>query len=404
MLRVSDVETRGRDARHRVSTIPQFWNSIFMHVETRCFASRMHRVSDASRRNNSTIDNNTMDNAKQRQETLLVVDDVPANIALLLKFLTDAGFKVLVAKEGKGALKKAEYAHPDLILLDVMMPDINGFEVCKILKSQASTQDIPIIFMTALSDTVDKIKGFSLGAVDYLTKPVKYEEALVRINTHIKMSQQQHHIQEQNVRLNILNQELEKLTEQLKQRTGILEKANCELERLNALDCLTQIANRRRFEAYLLSEWEQLAVTKLPLSLIFADIDYFKHYNDHYGHQAGDECLRQVAQAINCAAKRLSYLVARYGGEEFVVLLPNTNAEEAVQVASCIQQTVQKLKLATAQPLVSEYVSLSLGVCCLMPNDPNTSPQTLVKMADEALYEAKKQGRNRVILNDRTLI
>ncbi len=345
-----------------------------------------------------------MDNAKQRQETLLVVDDVPANITLLLKFLTDAGFKVLVAKEGKGALKKAEYAHPDLILLDVMMPDINGFEVCKILKSQASTQDIPIIFMTALSDTVDKIKGFSLGAVDYLTKPVKYEEALVRINTHIKMSQQQHHIQEQNVRLNILNQELEELTEQLKQRTGILEKANCELERLNALDCLTQIANRRRFEAYLLSEWKQLAVTKWPLSLIFADIDYFKHYNDHYGHQAGDECLRQVAQAINCAAKRLSYLVARYGGEEFVVLLPNTDAEAAVQVASCIQQTVQKLKLATAQPLVSEYVSLSLGVCCLMPNDPNTSPQTLVKMADEALYEAKKQGRNRVILNDRTLI
>ncbi len=358
---------------------------------------------EASRLYNSTINDNTMENAKQRQETLLVVDDIPANITLLLKFLTDAGFKVLVAKDGKGALKKSEYAQPDLILLDVMMPDINGFEVCKILKSQATTQEIPIIFMTALSDTVDKIKGFSLGAVDYLTKPIKYEEALVRINTHIKMSQQQQHIQEQNLKLNLLNQELEKRTEQLKQRTGILEKANCELERLNALDCLTQIANRRRFEAYLLSEWEEVAAAKLPISLIFADIDYFKHYNDHYGHQAGDECLRKVAQAINCAAKCLSYLVARYGGEEFVVLLPKTDAEEAVQVASCIQQSVQKLKLATAQPLVSEYVSLSFGVCCLMPNQ-NTSPQTLVKIADEALYEAKKQGRNRVILNDRTLI
>jgi diguanylate cyclase (GGDEF)-like protein len=337
-----------------------------------------------------------MDNTQQRQQTLLIVDDIPDNITLLLKFLTEAGFKVLVAKEGNSALRKAEYAHPDLILLDVMMPNINGFEVCKILKSQPSTQEIPIIFMTALSDTVDKIKGFSLGAVDYLTKPVKYEEALVRINTHIKMSQQKQHIQEQNLELNLLNQKLEKITGKLKERTAILEKANCELERLNALDCLTQIANRRRFEQYLLSEWAELSITKLPLSLIFADIDYFKHYNDHYGHQAGDQCLRQVAQAINCAAKRLSYLVARYGGEEFVVLLPNTEIEEAIQLASCIQNTVQKLKMPTAYTLASEYVSLSVGVSCLIP-DEKTTAKTLVKKADDALYEAKKQGRNRVV-------
>jgi diguanylate cyclase (GGDEF)-like protein len=331
--------------------------------------------------------------------TLLVVDDVPANVNLLLKFLTQAGFKVLVAKDGESALKKAAYAKPDLILLDVMMPGLSGFEVCEMLKSQPQTQDIPIIFMTALSETVDKVKGFSLGAIDYVTKLVQHEEILVRINTHIKIHQQQRQIQEQNETLNLLNQELETLTEQLKERTAILEKANCELERLNALDCLTQIANRRRFEEYLSSQWQRLLPRQLPLSLIFADIDYFKHYNDHYGHQAGDECLQQVAQAINRTTKPLSYLIARYGGEEFVVLLPQTNIQEATQIAEAIQQSVNKLKIVTAPSVKNKYVSLSMGVSSLIPNK-NASPKALVKIADEALYEAKGQGRNCIVIKD----
>jgi len=329
--------------------------------------------------------------------TLLVVDDVPTNVDLLLKFLTQAGFKVLVAMNGQAALKKAVYAHPDLILLDVMMPDLSGFEVCQILKSQANTQDIPIIFMTALSETVEKVKGFSLGAVDYITKPVQYEETLVRINTHIQIYHQKQQIQAQNNKLNLLNQKLEKLTEQLKERTTILEKANCELERLNALDCLTQIANRRRFEEYLASEWQRLSLVELPLSLIFADIDYFKNYNDYYGHQAGDECLQQVAQVINRTTTCLSYLAARYGGEEFVVLLPKTSLQEAKQIAVQIKQSIHKLKIKSAQPIVSEYVSLSFGVSSFIPNR-TLSPKVLVNTADKALYEAKKQGRNCIIL------
>lgn len=146
------------------------------------------------------------------QETLLIVDDIPANVSLLLEFLTNAGFKVLVAKEGKAAIKKAEYAHPDLILLDVMMPGINGFEVCNILKSNENTKEIPIIFMTALSDTVDKVKGFSFGAVDYITKPIQHEEVLARVTTHLK---------------------LRKLQQQLEQELKVRQKYSVKLEKRN---------------------------------------------------------------------------------------------------------------------------------------------------------------------------
>jgi two-component system, sensor histidine kinase and response regulator len=150
-----------------------------------------------------------------RQETLLIVDDIPANVKFLLDFLTEAGFKVLVAKEGKAAIKKAEYAHPDLILLDVMMPGLDGFKVCEILKSQENTQDIPIMFMTALSETVDKVKGFSLGAVDYVTKPIQHEEVLSRITTHLKLRK--------------LQQQLEAELQLKKEYAIELEKRNTEL-------------------------------------------------------------------------------------------------------------------------------------------------------------------------------
>ncbi len=156
-----------------------------------------------------------MNTLNSRQETLLIVDDIPANVSFLLDFLTHAGFKVLVAKEGKAALKKAEYAHPDLILLDVMMPGMDGFKVCQVLKSQDSTQDIPIIFMTALSETVDKVKGFSLGAVDYITKPIQHEEVLSRITTHLKLRQ--------------LQQQLEAELQFKKEYAVELEKRNTEL-------------------------------------------------------------------------------------------------------------------------------------------------------------------------------
>jgi diguanylate cyclase (GGDEF)-like protein len=179
-------------------------------------------------------------------------------------------------------------------------------------------------------------------------------------------------------------------------RTAELEKANQELQRLATLDGLTKVANRRCFDEYFAQEWERLVREKQPLSLILCDVDYFKRYNDYYGHQGGDDCLRQVALAMSRAIKRPADLLARYGGEEFVVILPNTEVEGAVTVAEAIRAEMQQLKMPHAQSDVSEFVTLSLGVSSVIPSQ-SLAPESLIGTADEALYEAKKQGRNRMV-------
>lgn len=309
---------------------------------------------------------------------------------------------------------------------------MDGFEVCHKLKSQETTWDIPIIFMSALSETNDKIKAFQVGADDYVTKPIQFEETLARINVHLNLRILQQQLQSQNqvlqeeihVRKKIqgtvqetnqllakrtselqqrteelekVNQQLKYLKKQLEQRTVALETANKELKRLNALDGLTLIANRCCFDEFLIEKWYRLAQEQQPLSLIFADVDYFKNYNDHYGHLAGDECLRQIAQGIDKIVKDSSYLVARYGGEEFVILLPNVQVKETIQIAENIKKTILLLKIVHAKSPINDYVSLSMGIASLIP-DQNLYPEQLVKMADEALYQAKYQGRNRIVV------
>ncbi|MBW4679864.1 MAG: diguanylate cyclase [Microcoleus vaginatus WJT46-NPBG5] len=174
-----------------------------------------------------------------------------------------------------------------------------------------------------------------------------------------------------------------------------LQKANRELERLATLDGLTQVANRRRFDQYLSQEWVRLAREMKPLSLILCDVDYFKNYNDTYGHQAGDDCLQQIARALNRTIQSSAHLLARYGGEEFAVILPNTNAETAFTLAEALRLAVQQLKIEHAKSLVSQYATLSLGVATIIPTQ-EFSPKTLISVADKALYLAKNQGRNRI--------
>ncbi len=178
------------------------------------------------------------------------------------------------------------------------------------------------------------------------------------------------------------------------ERTDALQKANQELKLLSTLDGLTGVANRRQFDEYLSQEWQRMAREQLPLSLILCDVDFFKRYNDYYGHQAGDDCLQRIAQAMSRALKRPADLVARYGGEEFGIILPNTNADGAVQVAETIRIEVQRLKIAHACSSVSEYITLSQGVSSTVPTQ-KFSPEALVATADRALYEAKEQGRDR---------
>jgi diguanylate cyclase (GGDEF)-like protein len=303
---------------------------------------------------------------------ILVVDDNPTNLSVLSIALKAAGYKIRVAMDGESAIEQVQEDAPELILLDVQMPGIDGFETCKQLKKSPLTQDIPIIFITASTDLENKVKGLSVGAVDYITKPFQQEEVLARVRVHL---------------------ELRFLTRKVQEQAIALQQANQKLHRLANLDGLTEVANRRRFDEYFDQEWQRSGREQTPLSLILCDIDYFKNYNDHYGHQAGDSCLRRVAKAISETLCRPTDLVARYGGEEFAIILPNTSSEGAVHVAELLQLRIKQLEILHAQSRVSSYVTLSLGISSQIPVLLQEN-QTLIAATDKALYLAKSEGRN----------
>ena len=489
---------------------------------------------------------------------ILVVDDTPSNLNVLFSYLRSSGFKVLVAQTGDNALKSAEYTKPDLILLDILMSGIDGFETCRLLKINPQTIDIPVIFMTALSDSINKVRGFELGAVDYVTKPIQKEELIARIQTHISLERLRHNLVQQNVNLH-QKAEQEQLLSQLSERirdsldinliiqaaateilnfldcsraiitrledgyiyieeqvvkSGILEisqdsaahkyfiqdgeeakylqgeiieiddisnsdlgshfledlqnfqvkatltipilfkktanhedlsvnsnvlwgfltvhqcnqkrkwqieeikfikrlvnqlaigihqgriysrlsTANKELKNLALRDPLTKVFNRRYFDEKLEKEWKRLQRIPSPLSVIMCDVDCFKSYNDTYGHQTGDECLRMVAESISNTLKRPADCVARYGGEEFIVILPYTPPQGAFKVAEAIRDRVKKLNIPHTASSVSSVVTISLGVAGSIPSRDD-NPLSLLEAADQALYLAKAQGRDRV--------
>jgi response regulator receiver modulated diguanylate cyclase len=227
-----------------------------------------------------------------------------------------------------------------------------------------------------------RIEGLDAGADDYISKPFDERELLARVRNLLRS-----HAAEQQLAL---------LNHQLQEQKQQLETVNQALQYLATYDDLTGVKNRRCFNEYLDTEWRRLAREEAPLSLIMCDIDYFKLYNDTYGHQAGDECLRQVASVLRRSLKRPADLVARYGGEEFVVVLPNTELQGAASIAELIRAEVQGLQIIHAKSAVSEYVTLrSRGVACCIPS-PMAHPDTLIAIADECLYSAKNSGRDRV--------
>jgi diguanylate cyclase (GGDEF)-like protein len=238
--------------------------------------------------------------------------------------------------------------------------------------------------ITGLNNQESVDRAFEAGATDYITKPIHWAVLRQRVrrllHTHWVMAELHHKIEQERV---------------LKAK---LEEMNQELQRLVDLDGLTQIANRRAFDQALQQEWKRLAREKSPLSLILCDIDFFKAYNDTYGHQAGDECLKQVAGILRKAAKRPADVVARYGGEEFVVILPNTSLRGAMQVAELIRSKVKSRAIVHEGSGVSKFVTLSFGVAGVIP-PPKTTPERLIAEADQALYKAKVEGRDRVVGN-----
>ena len=486
-------------------------------------------------------------------ENILIVDDAPENLRLLSTMLEHHGYHVRKAINGKIAINGAQIAKPDLILLDINLPDIDGYEVCQKLKSLESTKEIPIIFISAYSEEVDKVRAFEVGGRDYITKPFQLREVLARVENQLSIYQLQMQLKEKNLALEkefierqnaeeqldflllitppisaaldinsaleitlhhvcskigwdygeawlpnsnesklvhnqsyylysqnlsefqnsrktltftpnidllgrvwksqnsewiedisetssqefecydlalkiglksvfampvlsgdrvlaILvffkketlpkNQQLIDLVKivgtylgvmiQSKKAEYTLKLANQRLSLLATLDGLTQIANRHRFDRYLEQEWQRMKLDNLSLSLIICDLDYFKLYNDNYGHQTGDDCLKKIAKTIQRTVTRPEYLVARYGGEEFGIILPNTNTEGALIIAEAIRSEVENLKIIHSQSQINQYVTISLGISTIIPAE-NNSLTELIALAEKALDGAKKQ-------------
>ena len=293
------------------------------------------------------------------RQTVLIVDDTPANIEMLSEALSDE-YEVLFATSGQDALDIAAEQHPDLILLDVMMPEMDGYEVCARLKGDTTTRTIPVIFVTAMDHEEEETEGLNVGAIDYLTKPIRPAIVRARVRNHLE-----------------------------------LKRYRDNLECLSSTDGLTGIANRRRFDESLAREWQRARRSQTPLSLILMDVDLFKGYNDHYGHLAGDDCLRLLAREMAAWVRRPTDLVARYGGEEFACLLPDTDGEGAVSLGHKLLRQVDTLQIPHARSTVADHVTLSLGAATLIPVVGQPASD-LIRSADECLYAAKRHGRNQI--------
>ncbi len=339
------------------------------------------------------MENQLLEHAKGN---ILIVDDTPDNLRLLSNMLSRQGYEVRSVINGPMALMGVRAEPPDLILLDINMPQMNGYEVCKQLKKDEHTADIPIIFISALDDVIDKVRAFMTGGVDYITKPFQLEEVLARVENQLTLRRLQRLLKAQ-------NEQLQRKIEEHQRAEMALQVANKKLQHLAITDELTQVVNRRFFYQYLQEQWEILADVKQPLSLILCDVDHFKTFNDTYGHLAGDECLRQIAQAIRSTLKRSPDLVGRYGGEEFILLLPYTDAAGAFEVATAVLGAIQGLKIKHEYASETGYVTVSLGVSTVIP-DRAENPGNLIKVADTALYAAKAQGRNCVMLKTTGLL
>ena len=292
------------------------------------------------------------------QPTILIVDDAKENISILAELLRTE-YKVRAAISGEKALEIAFSENPpDLILLDVIMPGIDGYEVCRRLKADPLAKRIPIIFVTGKVNEEEEIFGFNMGAVDYIKKPFNSVIVKARVSMHVELKQYRDY-----------------------------------LENMSYIDGLTGIPNRRRFDEYLESTWNLAVRASMSISLIMMDIDLFKQYNDNYGHQGGDTCLAQIAHALSKVIVRKTDLLARYGGEEFVCVLPNTDLDSAFIIAEKLRLAVESLSIPHARSSVGEFVTISVGVATMFPGK-NLHNTELISAADRALFISKKSGRN----------
>jgi diguanylate cyclase (GGDEF)-like protein len=294
---------------------------------------------------------------------ILIVDDAMENIQILHHALQDE-HDVLFAMNGAKALHIAQHQLPDLILLDAVMPGMDGYAVCTALRASAITRDIPIIFVTALKTPEDETRALDAGAADFISKPVNAAVVRARVRTQLTVKRQSDALRE-----------------------------------LTLTDGLTGVGNRRAFNEALEAEWRRCARAQVPMSLIMVDIDHFKNFNDAYGHQEGDACLQQAGAAMRRAAMRPQDLVARYGGEEFAILLPQEDIGGAESVARKVLEEIAFLGIPHERSSTGPWVTVSMGVASLTPTEQHDA-SLLVKAADALLYRAKAAGRNRYCMPD----
>ena len=304
-----------------------------------------------------------MSMAENKQEyTILITDDEKINLDILSSILSPM-YTLLIAKNGQQALDLAREHVPDLMLLDVLMPEMSGFEVITKLKESELTNKIPIIFITGLTGAEDEEKGFFLGAVDYITKPLHKSLVKARVDNHIKIIDHMHTI-----------------------------------ERIALIDPLTKISNRRGFENRLHAVWGKALLEQTPASILLLDVDKFKDYNDRYGHQQGDAALKAVADASLQALKRHDDFVARWGGEEFVILLPGAHIDGALEVAERVRNNIETTVIPTAGGAATT-ITVSIGVHSVIPNADSTITD-FIRKTDRALYKAKESGRNKTVTTE----
>lgn len=292
------------------------------------------------------------------EATVLVIDDDQTTIKLIADTLGKE-FDVIFSTTAEGGLNLAKSdVKPDLILLDVLLPDYTGHDLCRRLKEDSATQKIPIIFVTSLEDIASQIKGFELGAVDYVTKPIESTLLKMRVRTHTKL-----HLQ------------------------------TMELQALAASDPLTSLANRRKFNHTLETEWSRAMRDQQFISLLNIDVDDFKQYNDNYGHGSGDDCLILISKILRNCVNRASDIVARIGGDEFAIILPSVDQNGALEVANNIINKFEELRIQHSFGGEHGHVSVSIGTATSLPSEENGYAE-LLTLADKAMYLAKRKGKN----------
>lgn len=293
-----------------------------------------------------------------RNPVVLIVDDDITTVKFIAEAIRDQ-YDVIFTLSAEDCLQKAMAEQkPDLILLDVKMPTVDGFQICEALKKSEETQNIPVIFITSAKLQEDQEKGFEMGAIDYITKPINVKILRARLKAHVRQS------------IDLKN-----------------------LETLALTDVLTGVPNRRKFNEAMRSDWKLAIRDKKPISLLMIDIDEFKRFNDHYGHPEGDKCLIAVAKTLKQTVDRPIDMVARIGGEEFVVLLPDTDLSGAEFIANKVLQSIHALNLPHSESKVCDFVTLSIGVSCMQPT-LQEDPEKLIDAADKALYKAKHDGKD----------